>query len=128
MKKWFKFLLIPLILIWVMEFIQAIVLGGLFFYAPDDFWSLVVTFFIFSGGGYAMHAYSPSKNKIVLSSIFSTFYLMTSISLGLYNSGQETVLLGEKVTNEFFALAEVIKALGLYSMVYGGYLEDQKKP
>ncbi|PKH06414.1 hypothetical protein [Moritella sp. Urea-trap-13] len=124
MKTWLKFLLIPIITMWVLELVVALIVGGVFGYASDTFLGLTSSFIIYFFGGVVVYMLAPESNKIMYSMIFSVIYIGIGLYFGIITDGNVVDLMGERVVQEFFIFPEIVKAAGILIAVYGAHQNE----
>jgi len=124
MRNWLKFLVIPIIILWVLELLASIVLGGMYGYESHSFAGLVSTFTIYFLGGVAVYQLSPISNKLFPAIIFSIIYIGLGVYLGIITDGNTTEIIGEEVIHEFRVLPEIVRAAGMLVASFGAHKNE----
>ncbi|MFT4926062.1 MAG: hypothetical protein ACI8WB_002160 [Phenylobacterium sp.] len=124
MKNWLKFIMIPIIIIWVLELLASFIVGGIFESTSNSFLGLVSSFIIYFFGGAAIYQLSPVSNKIVFSVVFAIFYIGFGLYLGIITDGNVTKIMGERVVQEFLVFPEIIKTAGMFLAILGAHKNE----
>lgn len=125
MKRWLLFLVMPLLILKVLQFLSLFGLN-LFQINEGDFVGLIVAFIVFFCGGIAILHWAPNKKPVLAYSlaalnVFLLFYV------GIVTEGRVFDFMGEKSIIEFSILEESIKAAGLLLGVYGAVGSEKEK-
>lgn len=126
MKKWILFLVVPLIVLWGLELLSAIIFGGFLKIEPRSFWSGVVEFIIYFLGGVAFLHCAPKKTP-VLAYVFAVIYSVIGFSLGIYTDGNIIKIMGETVVQKFSFLQEFARISGLFLGVWGAVQSEKEE-
>lgn len=122
MGKWLGFLLGPVVVAVIIEFIASLVMGGLFGFAPNDWLSLIVTAFVGIVIGSAIYEGAPLKDpdeRAGLAWIYAVVFIGLGIWLGLYVEGETVAIVGGDVKHHLLWSVEIAKAIGIALGVAG---------
>ncbi|MCG7602131.1 hypothetical protein MHM84_20555 [Halomonas sp. McH1-25] len=127
MKKWLAFLFAPLLTIWVMDFISAFIVAGIFQQDRGSFIGCAVLFAIHFVGGTMLYQLAPSIRKLPLAMLGAFLYTAASIYLGITTHGLEGEFMGEKGVHQFRFWVELSQAAGIFLGVYGLHASEKEE-
>lgn len=109
MKKWMKFLFLPLITLWILDFV---VRGAVFYFFDiqtgmfSNLFAVAFVYFIFAA---VVYETAPVRRKFLVSAIYVLTVWSTNLALGLYLHGHDTVFFGEVVTHRVWGWEELTR-------------------
>ncbi len=143
MKKWIMFIVIPILVMWFLEFISAVILGGMFQFESGGFVFGIASLFIYFLGGTTMYLLSPLpddtfsprfkglsdiipnlSDKILITSAYALAYIALGVFLAIITDGTVSVIAGEEVLHETSIITEIVKAAGLLLAIGGAYQNE----
>lgn len=126
MKQWIAFLIVPLLILWVLEFLVAIVVAGFFQVEHLGFWDITSTFIVYFCGGVALLHFAPNK-KPVFAYVLGVIHISWGVYLGIETHGNVMEVLGNRVVQEFSLLQESARAIGLLLGVAGAASSEKEE-
>ncbi len=122
MGKWLGFLLGPWIVDAIVGFIESLVMGGLFGFAPNHWFSLIVTAFVGMVIGSVIYEATPLKDpdeRAGLACVYAVVFIGIGIWLGLYVEGETVAIVGGDVKHHLLWSVEIAEAIGIALGVAG---------
>jgi hypothetical protein len=133
MKKWLKFIIIPILVFFLLSPLLSAI--SVFFFPPDmmkfhqnpqnytRFIEYIIEFFSSSFLVVVIFINKPYKNNIA-PTIYSLFFLVFSLYLAISTHGNKIEIIGQIVTQKFSKL-DIVYTVGLIVALFGSLLPNK---
>jgi hypothetical protein len=120
MKKILRFAIVPLIVLIVLENIQALVIGGILREELGGIYHLVSVFVIYFIVATIIFDLAP-LHKTIYSAIYCIFLYSTGLYLSIITNGAHMKIMGEDVIQHFRLMPKLVELAGLFLGILGSH-------
>jgi hypothetical protein len=120
MKKILKFAIVPLIILIILENIQALVIGGILREELGSLYDLTFVFVIYFIVATIVFDLAP-LHKTIYSAIYCILLYGAGLYLSIITDGTHMKIMGEDVIHKFMPMSEFVRFAGLFLGIIGSH-------